>query len=169
MRRLYCLGLSWSVLAAAALLAACGGSQPAATTPAEPGAAPAGEAPAGEAPGGAELTWSDDMSVKDKATFMKQKVMPVMGKVFKDHDAAKYEKFSCKTCHGADMKPKPVQALPELHFKDGKLTEAEKMPEMFKFMHEEVSPKMAEVFGKKPYDPATNTGFGCNGCHKINM
>jgi hypothetical protein len=97
MRRLYCLGLSWSVLAAAALLAACGGSQPAATTPAEPGAAPAGEAPAGEAPGGAELTWSDDMPVKDKATFMKQKVMPVMGKVFKDHDAAKYEKFSCKT------------------------------------------------------------------------
>ncbi|MES1187924.1 MAG: hypothetical protein ABUL60_29165 [Myxococcales bacterium] len=165
MRVSYCLGLSWSVLAAAALLAACGGSQPAATTPAEPGAAPAGEAPAG----GGELTWSDDMSVKDKAAFMKAKVMPAMSKVFKDHDAAKYEKFSCKTCHGADMKPKPQMALPELHFKDGKMAEAEKMPEMVKWMHESVVPAMADVFGKKPYDPATNSGFGCMGCHKVNM
>jgi hypothetical protein len=166
MRRSYYLGLSWSVLATAALLAACGGSQPAATTPAEPGAEPAAEAPAG---GGAELVWSDDMPMKDKGTFMKQKVMPVMSKIFKDHDAKEFGNFSCKTCHGADMKPKPVQALPELHFKDGKLTEADKMPEMVKFMHDEVSPKMAELFGKQPYDPATKTGFGCNGCHNIQM
>ena len=170
MRRSYYLGLS-SVLALAALLAACGGSQPAATTPAEPGAAPAGEAPAADAPagGGADLKWSDDLPVKDKAAFMKQKVMPTMSKVFKDHDAKAYEKFSCKTCHGADMKPKPVDALPELHFKDGKLAEAEKYPDVVKFMHDEVSPKMAELFGKPPYDPATKAGFGCGGCHKINM
>jgi hypothetical protein len=167
MRRLYCLGLAWSVLAGAALVAACGGSQPAATAPAEPGAAPAAEAPA--AGGGSELVWSDDMPVKDKGAFMKAKVMPAMSKVFKDHDAAKYEKFSCKTCHGPDMKPKPQMALPELHFKDGKITEAAKMPEMVKFMGESVEPAMAEVFGKKVYDPATNSGFGCNGCHKVNM
>ena len=109
------------------------------------------------------------MPVKEKAAFMKQKVMPVMSKAFKDHDADEFSNFSCKTCHGADMKPKPVQALPELHFKDGKLAEAEKEPEMVKFMHEVVAPQMAELFGKKPYDPATNTGFGCGGCHKVNM
>jgi hypothetical protein len=163
------LGLSWSVLAAVALLA-CGGSQPAANAPAEPGAAPAGEAPAAEAPGaGAELTWSDSMPVKDKAEFMKKKVMPAMSKTFQEYDAKKYADFSCKTCHGKDMKPKPVQALPELHFKAGKLAEADTEPDMVKFMHDKVSPQMADIFGKKPYDPATKEGFGCNGCHKINM
>jgi hypothetical protein len=165
-RSSYCLGV---VLAAASLFA-CGGSQPAPAAPGEAPATPSAEAPAGEAPaGGADMVWKDDLSTKDKAAFMKAKVMPEMGTVFKEHDAAKYANFSCKTCHGKDMKPKPVDALPELHFKDGKFTEAEKMPEMVKFMGESVEPKMAELFGKKPYDPKTNTGFGCNGCHKINM
>ena len=41
-------------------------------------------------------------------------------------------------------------------------------PDMVKFMSEKVSPAMAEIFGKKPYDPATNEGFGCGGCHKMN-
>src|SRR6185369_12233857 len=120
--------------------------------PAGPGAAPAGEVP-----GGAGLVWKDDMPTKEKAEFMKQKVLPAMTKTFQEYDAKKYEKFSCKTCHGPEMKPKPVDALPELHFKDGKL------------MHDKVAPQMADIFGKKPYDPATKEGFGCNGCHKVNM
>ena len=37
------------------------------------------------------------------------------------------------------------------------------------FMSQKVSPQMAEIFGKKPFDPATGEGFGCNGCHKIAM
>ncbi len=164
-RSTYCLGL----LLAATALVACGGSQPAAETPAAPGAAPAGEAPAAEVPGGAELVWKDDMPTKDKAEFMKQKVLPAMTKTFQDYDAKKYEKFSCKTCHGKDMKPKPVDALPELHMKAGKLAEADTNPDMVKFMHEKVAPQMADIFGKKPYDPATNQGFGCGGCHKMNM
>src|SRR5882724_13138829 len=101
-RSTYCLGL----LLAATALAACGGSQPAANAPGEPGATPPGEAPAAEAPGGgAELVWKDDMPTKDKAEFMKKKVLPAMSKTFQEYDAKKYEKFSCKTCHGADMKP----------------------------------------------------------------
>lgn len=162
-RMSYCFGLSCSVLLAA-VLAACGGSQPAANAPTEPGAAPAAESG-----GGGDLVWKDDMPTKDKGVFMKQKVQPEMAKVFQGHDAAKYAKFGCKTCHGPDMKPKPVDALPELHMKDGKLVEADKMPEVVKFMHEEVVPKMAELFGKPPYDPATKSGFGCGGCHKMNM
>jgi len=164
MRSSTLFGLSWSVVAAAALLA-CGGSQPAATTPAEPGAAPAGEAPAAEG----DLVWSDSMSTRDKGMFMKKKVMPAMSKVFKDHDAKDYADFSCKTCHGPQMKPKPVEFLPTLHVKGGKMAEAEAKPEVAKFMHESVTPAMAELFGKKPYDPATNTGFGCGGCHKVEM
>ena len=164
-RSTYCLGL----LLAATALVACGGSQPAAETPAGPGAAPSAEAPAAEVPGGAELVWKDDMPTKDKAEFMKQKVLPAMTKTFQDYDAKKYEKFSCKTCHGKDMKPKPVDALPELHFKAGKLAEADTNPDIVKFMHEKVAPGMADIFGKKPYDPATKEGFGCGGCHKVNM
>jgi hypothetical protein len=161
------LGLSCSLLAVA--LIACGGSQPAATAPTEPGAAPSAEAPAGEAPGGAEMVWKDDMPTKDKAEFMKKKVVPALGKTFKDYDAKKYDKFGCKTCHGPDMKPKPSAFLPELHFKDGKIAEADTNPAMVKFMHEHVVPDMAGVFGKEPYDPKTNSGFGCGGCHKVNM
>jgi hypothetical protein len=60
-------------------------------------------------------------------------------------------------------------ALPELHMKDGKLVEGEKEPALVKFMAEKVAPGMAELFGKPPYDPKTNSGFGCTGCHKVNM
>ena len=163
--RFHLLSLS-SFIGAVALLAACGGSQPAATTPAEPGATPAAEGTPGE---GSADAWSDSMSTKLKGEFMKKHVVPEMSKVFQEFDAKKYGEFGCKTCHGADMKPKPVDALPELHMKGGKLVEADKMPEMVKFMHENVVPKMAELFGKPPYDPKTNSGFGCGGCHKMNM
>jgi hypothetical protein len=158
-------GLTWSALCAAALIA-CGGSQPPAGTPSEPGAAPAAEAPGGS---GEDLVWSDTMSDKQKAEFMKQKVVPAMAKTFQEFDPKKYERFDCKTCHGPAFKPKPVDFLPELHVKDGKLVEAADHPDMAKFMGEKVSPQMAEIFGKKPYDPATGQGFGCGGCHKMNM
>jgi hypothetical protein len=156
-------------LLAAVALAACGGSQPAANAPGEPGAAPSGEAPAAEAPGGAEMVWKDDMPTKDKAAFMKAKVVPAMSKTFQAYDAKKYADFGCKTCHGPAMKPKPSEFLPELHMKAGKLAEADTNPDIVKFMHEHVMPDMAGVFGKPPYDPATNSGFGCAGCHKMNM
>ncbi len=109
------------------------------------------------------------MSEKEKGAFMKKKVMPAMSKVFKDHDAKEYAEFNCKTCHGPSFKPHPVDFLPMLHFKDGKLVEGEKQPEMAKFMHDSVTPAMAELFGKPAYDPATKQGFGCGGCHKIEM
>lgn len=159
----YCFNLSWSVLCAAALLA-CGGSQPPASAPPEQGAGPAAEAPGGDGE-----VWSDTMSDKEKGVFMKKKVVPAMSKTFQEFDAKKYETFDCKTCHGPAFKPHPVDFLPELHMKDGKLVEAAEHPEMAKFMSEKVSPQMAALFGKKPYDPATNEGFGCGGCHKIKM
>jgi hypothetical protein len=152
-----------------AALAACGGGQPAPAAP--DGAAPAGEtpAPSADAGGGDDLVWKDDMPDKDKAVFMKKKVMPVMAKVFQDYDPKEYANVGCKTCHGKDMKPHPVDALPELHIKDGKMKEFEEHPEIAKFMHEKVVPEMAKLFGKPEYDPKTQQGFGCGGCHKINM
>jgi hypothetical protein len=34
-------------------------------------------------------------------------------------------------------------------------------------MSEKVVPDMAAALGEKPFDPATNTGFGCGGCHEV--
>lgn len=159
------LGISWSFIAAAALLA-CGGGAPAPATPAgtEPGASPAAEAD-----NGADLKWDDSLPAKDKAIFMKKKVMPVMSKSFNEFDPKEYASIGCKTCHGPQMKPHPVDFLPELHIKGGKMAEAEEHPELAKFMHEKVVPQMAELFGKPVYDPATKSGFGCAGCHKMDI
>ncbi len=158
------IGIACALFAAAAL-AACGGSQPAPNAPAEPGVTPAADG----ADGGGDLVWKDDMPDKDKALFMKKKVMPVMSKSFKEFDSKEFGEFGCKTCHGPQMKPHPVDFLPELNVKDGKMKEAEEHPEMAKFMHDKVVPEMAALFGKPVYDPATQQGFGCGGCHKINM
>lgn len=162
-RSKFCFGLSWFVMSAALL--ACGGGQPPAAAPAEPGAEPAGEAPAGGSPD----VWSDSMSDKEKGAFMKAKVVPPMAKLFQEFDGKEFAKFDCKTCHGPAFKPHPQDFLPELHIKDGKVVEAAEHPEMAKFMGEKVTPAMAEIFGKKPYDPATGQGFGCGGCHKMHM
>src|SRR6187399_115464 len=133
------LNLSWSLLAAAALLA-CGGSQPAAESPAAPGSEAAAEAPAAGA-----LVWSDSLSDKQKADFMKAKVVPAMSKSFQEFDAKTYAEFGCRTCHGPQFKPHPVDFLPELHFKDGKITEAASKPELAQFMHDKVVPQMADI------------------------
>jgi hypothetical protein len=42
-------------------------------------------------------------------------------------------------------------------------------PQMAKFMAESVAPKMAAAMGLPPYDPQTHQGFGCGGCHAIDM
>ena len=153
-------------LVAAAALSACGGSQPAASSPGEPSATAGVDGGEGA---GEELVWKDDMPTKDKGVFMKKKVMPAMTKSFQEHDSKEFADFSCKTCHGPQMKPHPVDYLPALNIKGGKMAEAEEHPELAKFMHDKVVPEMAALFGKPVYDPKTQQGFGCNGCHKINM
>jgi hypothetical protein len=99
---------------------------------------------------------------------MKAKVVPAMGPIFQEHDGKKYAEFSCKTCHGPAFKV-PKDYLPHLTFKDGKLKEAADKPEMVKFMTEKVTPAMVTAMGAKPFDPQAHTGFGCNGCHTIDM
>lgn len=100
---------------------------------------------------------------------MKAHVMPRMSKVFQAADAAKYAAFTCKTCHGPEFKPSPKDFLPKLVIKDGKPTAMADHPEVVKFMAEKVVPEMAATLGKAPYDPKTHQGFGCGGCHAIEM
>ncbi len=108
------------------------------------------------------------MTKDEEIAFMKKNVVPEMGPVFKGYNAKRYAEFSCKTCHGPKFK-EPKDYLPKLTFKDGKLTAFAEKPEIAKFMAEQVEPHMATALGLKPYDMTTHTGFGCNGCHTVQM
>ncbi len=168
-----------------ALFMACGGNEPAPTTPQggtgpTPSAAPStattaapSAAPTTAAttpPAGTPLPPFDSLTTKDqKAERMKTVVLPRMGKAFGDHDATKYGNgaFTCKTCHGPSYQD-PRKFLPHLKMSgDGFAKLQAAKPDMVKWMHEVVEPTMAEALGEKPYDMKTNTGFGCKGCHTI--
>jgi hypothetical protein len=176
--------LRFSLALSLAAAAACGGSAPPATSPAAPTDSSAAAAPtasatsagtsAAAAPPSASgsdssvpATWTNDMTKPQQVAFMKAKVMPAMGPVFKAHDATKYADFGCKTCHGQGQNPHDF--LPHLTFTGGTITSFKDKPEMSKWMHEVVVPAMAGAFGQQPYDMKTNTGFGCPGCHTVDQ
>jgi hypothetical protein len=143
---------------------AASSAEPEAPKPAETAAPAAHEAP----PAPAHDVWTDGMTKDQEVAFMKKNVVPEMEPVFKTFDAKRYEKFSCKTCHGPKFQV-PKDFLPKLTFKDGKITAFASKPEISKFMAEQVAPHMATALGLKPFDMATHTGFGCNGCHTVAM
>ena len=177
-----------ATLVAVAVAAGCG-STPAPSTPSAPSAsAPAATTPAPVQPPVAASTaatppaassappaeaklptptaWTKGMTKAQQSAFMKEVILPRMSKVFQASDAKKYAEFSCKTCHGPEYK-EPDEFLPHLTLKNGKITAFADKPAVSKFMAEKVVPEMAAAMGMKPYDPKTNEGFGCGGCHKI--
>jgi hypothetical protein len=177
------LRASLFVTLSVAAIAACGGSAPPATTPAAGSAAPtdtsaptapsAAATPAPAAGGGdataaaVPTTWTNDMAKPQQVAFMKANVVPSMGPLFKTHDASKYGDFGCKTCHGSGQNPHDF--LPHLTFTGGSMKECKDKPDVCKWMHESVEPAMAKSMGAQPYDMKTNTGFGCKGCHTVDM
>jgi hypothetical protein len=108
------------------------------------------------------------MPVEQKKAFMKAVVMPRMSKVFQDFDAADYKDFTCHTCHGKTFSL-TQEALPKLVFQGGHMNAFKDKPKVAKFMAEKVTPEMASIFGKPTWDPKTMSGFGCGGCHKVDM
>lgn len=167
--------LSLSMLGLSLLAAGCGGSSPAPATPPSPPAsetpAASSQAPAAEnaAPPSAPAAWHDATTKEQRAAFMKAHVVPRMREVFQAHDRAQFAQFGCKTCHGEPFHSKPKDVLPKLTFERGELTAFAEHPEMAKFMAEKVAPEMAAILGEKPFDPATKQGFGCSGCHSVEM
>jgi hypothetical protein len=189
------LFVSWSLaLVVAAATAACGGGDaqpvvpPAATdapsaapmasgapmdSTAPTGAPMASTAPVASAapvapPAAVSTVWKDGMVKDDQIAFMKTNVVARMSKAFQDHDAKRYADAGCKTCHGPNFLP-PKEFLPKLTMKGGKITAFAKKPDVAKFMAEKVVPEMAAAMGQQPYDPATKQGFGCGGCHTVEM
>ena len=151
---------------AALVLSACGGPDPATPTTAG-GPTPADTTPADAKPG-APLAWSDSLPMDQKAAFMKANVLPPMAKVFGEHDAKRYGAADCKTCHGPKFQ-EPKEFLPHLTFKDGKITSFADKPAVSKWMAEKVVPAMAAAMGQPVYDAKTHQGFGCGGCHAVDM
>jgi hypothetical protein len=171
-------------LSTAALFACGGGSPPEAPTPSsvDAGALPSAAPAASAAPSGVPSTnpaasaasnekHFDDLSKDEKVQVMRTKVVPNVGKLFKEYDPKDkdFQKFGCVNCHGPSMKDDPRNVLPKLTLSNGgfeKLAKAK--PEIVKFMAEKVTPAMADALGEKPFDPATHKGFGCGGCHSVN-
>ena len=99
---------------------------------------------------------------------MMTKVVPNVGKDFKDFDGKTFAKFGCATCHGPKKNQDPHQVLPKLTMSNGGFEKMKKnKPDMVKLMVEKVAPDMAAALGEQPFDPATKTGFGCKGCHEV--
>ena len=137
------------------------------------GSAGSGSAATGsDAGSAAEAPPPDDFLKKtkeDKMKIMKEKVMPAMAKAFKGHDAKKFAKFNCKSCHGKTADDKtwkmPNPDLPPLDFEA--LQAGKQEPKMAKFMAEVVSPDMAKILELRHFDPKEpeKGGFGCLACH----
>lgn len=111
------------------------------------------------------------MSHEQRLELMKSVVMPKMKALFSEFDAS-YASMKCPTCHGDGAKPggdfkMPNPKLPKLSYTDGFKKHKEQKPEMTRFMMERVVPEMASLLGEKPYDPATQKGFGCAECHEV--
>ncbi len=147
-------------------LTACGGAPTPA--PADSGAIsqPSAAEPKAES---RAVAWSDDLSKQDKGAYMKSHVLPKMKGVFQSASAERYTDFGCATCHGTEWKDAPRDALPKLKMKDGKFDVSEDKASVVQFMMKQVVPEMATLLGKAPYDPKTNSGFGCAGCHVVEM
>jgi hypothetical protein len=183
-----------SAAVAGAAILACGGNSPEPAAPsttadaggaaptADPGSSGGATATATTADAGGGAAAPDtkaaaaepdfDALPKDKKVdIMMSKVVPNVGKLFKEHDGKKFAKFTCATCHGQTKdksKEDPHKVLPKLTFSNGGYAKLEKAkPEMVKFMNEKVLPAMIEALGEKPADPKTKKGFGCGGCHSV--
>ena len=155
--------ISWVVLSVVVASASACKKEP--STPPQPTSSAAEPAPSAEVV--IPATWSDDMAKEQKVAFMKKKVVPATAPVFQAQDP-EAKAFGCKSCHGPEMKD-PQEFLPKLTMKDGKITSFADKPEVSKFMMEKVVPAMASAMGMQPFDPATKQGFGCGGCHAVDM
>lgn len=136
-------------------VAACG-SKPSSSGPTNPDPA-------------ATPTWAT-MNADQRHEYMEHTVMPQMKATFVAFDAEEFGEMNCKTCHGAGAEDgsfeMPNPAIMPLDFsKMDQLDEHHQ--KVAKWMGETVTPQMAALLGQQPYDPATQQGFGCLGCHTM--
>jgi cytochrome c553 len=135
-------------------LGACGGSRKGAEDPsaAEPDS---------------KQTWQEK-SREQRMDWMGLEVFPKMRAAFVEFDAKEYSAFACQTCHGNDMEMvdfKMPNKLYSLNKADPVTDAKEYDEETTQLMVDVVVPEMAKLLDMEPYDPETQKGFGCFGCH----
>lgn len=146
--------------AIAVLAAACGSKTPSQTT------TPGGGEGSATAPVAAlpDVPF-EELNHDQKIQFMKEKVVPEMGALFKEHDPKEFAEFGCQTCHGPGAEKgefhMPSAHLPVLDFKD--MSKFKK--EDIEWMGKVIKPKMAALLKESEYSPENPNGFGCMHCH----
>ena len=135
-------------------LGACGGSRKSAEDPSS------GEPES-------KQTWQEKTR-EQRMDWMGLEVFPKMRGAFVEFDSQEYSAFACQTCHGSDMEMvdfKMPNKLFSLSKTDTLSGAKDYDAETTQFMVEVVVPEMAKLLDMEPYDPDTQKGFGCFGCH----
>jgi len=107
-------------------------------------------------------SWGELETLEHKKAFMRVVVAPKMGAMFQAFDGEKFSRFGCGTCHGSGAATRDFKmpgTIPALDF--GALPD----DPVVGFMQNTVVPEMAAVLGQEVFDPQTQEGFGCLGCH----
>ncbi len=148
-------------LFASLMLAACGSKTTTTTTTATPAGGGSGDvakAPLPDVP-------FDSLDHDQRIQFMKEKVVPTMEPLFKNHDAKKFAEFGCVTCHGEGAKEgkfdMPNEKLPKLF--GPSMSKLKK--EDVEWMGKEIKPTMAKLLQQPEYSEENPKGFGCLECH----
>lgn len=116
-----------------------------------------------------------DMDKKQRGAYMKKVVLPRARELFSAFDP-KLPKVGCKTCHGDGVadhtfkmpnpKIKPLPGTEEAFM--AWVSKDKDAARWAKFMGEQLSPEIAKLVGKQPFDPKTKTGeFSCANCHTL--
>ena len=147
-----------ALLASLVVAAACGSKAPATTTT-------TGGGDTGSATPVLPDVPFEKLDHDQQIQFMKEKVVPTMAPLFKDHDATKFAEFGCKTCHGQGAEKgefdMPNPNLPKLNFADMSKHKKEDL----EWMGKVIKPTMAKLLGEAEYSPENPKGFGCVRCH----
>ncbi len=109
-------------------------------------------------------TW-DTMTFTQRKAYMQSTVVPTMKPLFQAEDAERFSDFGCATCHGSGAADGGFSMPGDVHELDPSDMPGPDSPGLGPFMYETVVPEMSTLLGTTPYDPQTNTGFGCFNCH----
>ncbi|MEM9693379.1 MAG: hypothetical protein AAGA56_12595 [Myxococcota bacterium] len=119
----------------------------------------------------------DEMDTATKKRYMAAVVVPKINEHFA-HKPPELtmlpDRVNCKTCHGKDARAVGYKMPNGLH----PLVRDDIEPKYIQatdpvakalgaFMAGPMEHTMAELLGRKPYDPQTHEGFGCFGCHSL--
>lgn len=112
-----------------------------------------------------------DMTHEQQVDWMVSNVLPIAAEDFAHYDADRYSAVTCATCHGQNAAAVdyelPTTEIPALPTPGTPNWERMSQTPAFTFMHDVVTPTMATLVGEEPYNPATNSGFGCFECHTM--